>query len=173
MFTAPGQATRGSHVLYRKKGCTYQKLGATCANVSDIRLPRSAIIDGVYRNPLFASGDELTCELAFQELPSLMVVEQLKPQNYPIRDVKYSHLLSSGLLGCLSEDSFQLFTAKLLWRWIVARAVISFPKSVGLLLPMYYKFGWKLFIISKLRFFSLCYFRDDLWSFASWNHNLK
>ncbi|KAI3471867.1 hypothetical protein Pfo_028555 [Paulownia fortunei] len=113
-LTAPGQGTWGSHVLYRKMGCTYQKLGSTCANVSDIRLPKSAIIDGVYRNPVFASGDELTCELVLQELPSLMVAEHLKPKKFPIRDVKYIRRLSSGLLSCLSEDSLQLFTAKLL-----------------------------------------------------------
>ncbi|KAL0375025.1 UNVERIFIED_CONTAM: hypothetical protein Sradi_3418200 [Sesamum radiatum] len=113
-LTAPGQGTRGSHVLYRKMGCTYKKLGATCANVSDIRLPKSTIIDGVYRNPVFASSDELTSELVLQELPSLMVVEHLKPKKYPIRDVKYNGQLSSGLLSCLTEDSLQLFTAKLL-----------------------------------------------------------
>ncbi|KAK4396402.1 hypothetical protein Sango_1476800 [Sesamum angolense] len=113
-LTAPGQGTRGSHVLYRKMGCTYKKLGATCANVSDIRLPKSTIIDGVYRNPVFASSDELTSELVLQELPSLMVVEHLKPKKYPIRNVKYNRRLSSGLLGCLTEDSLQLFTAKLL-----------------------------------------------------------
>ncbi|KAL2250666.1 UNVERIFIED_CONTAM: hypothetical protein Sindi_2188900, partial [Sesamum indicum] len=111
-LTAPGQRTRGSHVLYRKMGCTYKKLGATCANVSDIRLPKSTIIDGVYRNPVFASSDELTSELVLQELPSLMVVEHLKPKKYPIRDVKYHRQLSSGLLSCLTEDSLQLFTAK-------------------------------------------------------------
>ncbi|KAK6147061.1 hypothetical protein DH2020_017973 [Rehmannia glutinosa] len=113
-LTAPGQGTRGSHVLYRKTGSTYQKLGATCANVSDIRLPKSAIIDGVYQNRLFASGDESTCELVLQELPSLMAVEHLRPRTYPIRDVKYIRHLNSGLLSCLSEDSLQLFTTKLL-----------------------------------------------------------
>ncbi|KAK6140144.1 hypothetical protein DH2020_026142 [Rehmannia glutinosa] len=112
-LTAPGQGTRGSHVLYRKTGSTYQKLGATCANVSDIRLPKSAIIDGVYQNHLFASGDESTCELVLQELPSLMAVEHLRPRTYPIRDVKYIRHLNSGLLSCLSEDSLQLFTTKL------------------------------------------------------------
>ncbi|KAH6825355.1 hypothetical protein C2S53_016782 [Perilla frutescens var. hirtella] len=116
MLTAAGQATMGSHVVYRKMGAsaTYQKLGTSCGNVNDIRVPiRSAIIDGVYENPVFASGDELTCEVIFQELPSQMVLERLKPQNYPIYDVRYSRVLSSGVLGCLSEDSFHLYSANL------------------------------------------------------------
>lgn len=115
MLTAAGQAAMGSHVLYRKTGARYQKLGATCGNVSDIRVPiRSAIINGVYQNQVFASGDELTSELILQELPSQMVFKRLKPKNCPIYDVKYSRVSSSGLLGCLSEDSFQLHSAKLL-----------------------------------------------------------
>lgn len=112
MLTAPGQAAQGSHVLYRKMGKTYQKLEASCANVSDIRLPKSAIIDGLYQNPVFASGDESRCELVFQDLPSQRIVEHLKPHHYPIRDIKYNHLSNSGILGCLSEDSFQLFKTK-------------------------------------------------------------
>ncbi|KAL8040368.1 hypothetical protein ABFX02_10G093600 [Erythranthe guttata] len=110
-LTAPGQGTRGSHVIYKKKGCAYQKLGVTGANVSDIRLPKSAIIYGVHQNPVFASGDELTGEMVLQDLPSMMVVDHLRPKKYPIRDVKYTRLLNSGLLGCLSEDSMQLFSA--------------------------------------------------------------
>lgn len=114
MLTAPGQAAQGSHVLYRKMGSTYQKLGASCANVSDIRLPKSTIIDGQYQNPVFASGDESRCELVFQELPSQRIVDHLKPLHYPIRDIKFNRLSSSGILGCLSENSFQLFTANVL-----------------------------------------------------------
>lgn len=114
MLTAAGQATMGSHVFYTKTGATYQKMGATCANVSDIRVPvRSAIIDGVYQNPVFASCDELTSEVILQELPSQMVLERLKPQNCLIYDVKYSRVVSSGLVGCLSDDSFRLYSANL------------------------------------------------------------
>lgn len=114
LTAAGGQTTMGNHVFYTKTGATYQKVGATCANVSDIRVPiRSAIIDGVYQNPVFVSGDELMSEVILQELPSLMVLERLKPQNCLIYDVKYSRVLSSGLVGCLSEDSFRLYSAKL------------------------------------------------------------
>lgn len=112
--TAPGQGTRGSHVLYKKMGCTYQKLGVTSANVCDIRLPKSTLIDGVHQNPVLASGDEFMHEMVLQELPSLMDIDRLKPKKYPIRDIKYTQHLGSGLLSCLSEDSFQLFSAKLL-----------------------------------------------------------
>ncbi|CAA3029587.1 E3 ubiquitin- ligase RFWD3 [Olea europaea subsp. europaea] len=60
-----GEGVRGSHVLYKRVGGRYEKLGATCANVSGIRLPKSAIVDGVSQNPLFASADEVTSELDY------------------------------------------------------------------------------------------------------------
>ncbi|KAL3825860.1 hypothetical protein ACJIZ3_021889 [Penstemon smallii] len=110
---ASGQGVQGTNVHFKRTGCRYQKLGATCANVSDIRLPKSAIIEGVSRNAVFASADEVTCELVLQELPSLMVVDHLKVQKHPIRDFKYSRVLSSGLLSCLSGDFLQLFSQNL------------------------------------------------------------
>ena len=87
----------------------YQKLGSTSANVNDIRLAKSAIIDRQNHDVLFASSNEATYELFLQELPSFMVVQRLKSQKHSIRDVKYAHDLSSGLLSCLSEDKLQLF----------------------------------------------------------------
>ncbi|KAL6545095.1 hypothetical protein OROHE_010002 [Orobanche hederae] len=39
-------------------------------------------------------------------------VDHLKPQHYPIRDIKFNQLSTSGILGCLREDTFQLFIAK-------------------------------------------------------------
>lgn len=111
---AAGQTTMGSHILYSRKGVTYQKVGATSAYVSDIRVPiRSAIIDGVYQHPVFASVDESTSEVVFQELPSLMTFDRLKPQNCPIYDVKYSRMSNSGVVGCLSDNSFRLYCANL------------------------------------------------------------
>lgn len=109
---AAGQGVRGSHVHFKKTGSTYQTLGVTCANVSDIRLPKSAIVDAVSQNPMFASGDEVTCELVLQNLPFFTAVEHLKPKKYPIRDVRFTRALCSGLLSCLSEDSLQIFTLK-------------------------------------------------------------
>ncbi|CAA0830327.1 Transducin/WD40 repeat-like superfamily protein [Striga hermonthica] len=114
-LTAAGQGTQGSHIYYGKNASEYKKLGATCANVSDIRLPKSAIIDGVHNNNrVFASGDDSTGELVLHELPSLMAFGRLKPRNNHIRDVKYVRRFDSGLLSCLSEDTLQLYTAKLL-----------------------------------------------------------
>lgn len=109
-----GEGVRGSHVLYNGVGGRYEKLGATCANVSGIRLPKSAIVDGVSQNPLFASGDEVTSELVLQDLPSLTVVQHLQSRKYPVRDMKYASILNSGVLGCLAGDSLQLFSTKLL-----------------------------------------------------------
>ncbi|XP_073150796.1 uncharacterized protein [Henckelia pumila] len=109
---ANGQGVRGSHVHFKKTGSTYQKLGVTCANVSDIRLPKSAIIDAVSENPMFASGDEETGELVLQNLPSFNAVEHLKPRKCPVRDIRFTRALGSGFLSCLSEDSLQIFISK-------------------------------------------------------------
>ncbi|KAJ8537753.1 hypothetical protein K7X08_014293 [Anisodus acutangulus] len=89
------QAVEGSHVLYRRMGSRYQKLGASCAKVSGIRLPKSAIIDRGKKNPVFASGDEATMELVLQELPSLNVAQRIKSLNRPIRDVSFARLSSN------------------------------------------------------------------------------
>ncbi|KAL6531534.1 hypothetical protein OROMI_027897 [Orobanche minor] len=48
----------------------------------------------------------------FQELSSQRTVDHLKPQHYPIRDIKFNRLSTSGIFGCLSEDTVQLFIAK-------------------------------------------------------------
>ncbi|XP_030522128.2 E3 ubiquitin-protein ligase RFWD3 isoform X2 [Rhodamnia argentea] len=106
-----GQAIRGYHVHFRRAGSSYQKLGTTGANVSDVRLPRSAIVDLENRNRLFASGDEATNQLILQELPSFSVSQQLKLKKHPFRDVKYMSAMNQGLLSCLSEDSLQIFKA--------------------------------------------------------------
>lgn len=112
-----GQGMQGSHVLLKRVGGNcYQKLGSSCANVNDVRLPRSAIIDLQSHHPLFVSGDEITHELVLQELPSLRVSQRLKSQKHPLRDVKYSHDLSPSLLCCLSEDTLQFFSAKFSWK---------------------------------------------------------
>lgn len=102
-----GQGVQGSHVLLnRLEGNSYVNLGSTFGNVSDIRLPKSTIIDMENGNRLFASEDEVTRELVLYELPSLSVVERFPSQPHSIRDVKYA---SGGLLGCLSEDRLRLF----------------------------------------------------------------
>ncbi|XP_022767276.1 E3 ubiquitin-protein ligase RFWD3 isoform X2 [Durio zibethinus] len=105
-----GRGVQGSHVHLKRAGSnSYQKLGVTCANVNDIRLPRSTIMNIENHGCLFASGDELTGELVLQELPSFTVVQRLKLPKHPIHDVKYAQAFNGGLLGCLSEDILQLF----------------------------------------------------------------
>ncbi|KAK3043057.1 hypothetical protein RJ639_002625 [Escallonia herrerae] len=108
-----GHGVQGSHVLYKRLGgrC-YQKLGSTFANVDDLRLPKSAILDRGNHNVLFASADDTRRELVLQELPSLRAVQHLTSPNHPIRDVKYTHVGEKELLSCLSDDMLQLFSLK-------------------------------------------------------------
>ncbi|OVA06945.1 zinc finger protein [Macleaya cordata] len=110
-----GQGVAGSHVLIKRVGGScYQNLGSTTANVNDIRMPKSAIINVQNSNPLFAYGDELTRGLSLRELPSLRAVQSLTPNQNPILDVKYASSPSKGLLGCVSENRLQLFSVNLL-----------------------------------------------------------
>ncbi|TYI10901.1 hypothetical protein ES332_A09G172600v1 [Gossypium tomentosum] len=107
---AIGQGVQGSHVHLKRFGSNcYQKLAVTCANVNDVRLPRSAVMNIESHGCLFASGDELTGELVLQELPSFTVIQHLKLRKQPIYDVKYVHDVDGGLLGCLCDDILQLY----------------------------------------------------------------
>ncbi|KAJ4704979.1 E3 ubiquitin-protein ligase RFWD3 [Melia azedarach] len=108
-----GQGIQGSRVLLKKVGNCYQKLGSSSTIVNDIRLPKSTIIHLENQKRLFASGEEVTHELILQELPSFSVVQRLKSQNHPIRDVKYIRAHNPGLLCCLSEDALQLYSTLL------------------------------------------------------------
>lgn len=106
---ALGQAVQGSHVLLKRQGNnSFQKLSAGCANVNDVRLSRSTIIN-MQNKTFFACGDEATGELILQELPSFNIVQCLKPSKLPIHDVNYTGALGWGLLGCLREGTLQLF----------------------------------------------------------------
>lgn len=108
-----GQGIQGSHVLLKRvDGNCYQRFATSCANVNNVRLPRSAIINMQNNDPLFISGDEITHELVLQKLPSLGVAQRLKSQKHPLRDVKHSHDLSPSLLICLSDETLQFFSAK-------------------------------------------------------------
>lgn len=105
----------GSHVHYNRVGSNcYQKLGTAYATVNDIRLPKSAIINTENQDQVFASGDEVTHELILQDLPSFTVTQRLKPHKNPIRDMKCGYAVNQTLVGCLSEDTLQLFCDKLL-----------------------------------------------------------
>uniref|UniRef100_A0A7N1A4K8 RING-type E3 ubiquitin transferase n=1 Tax=Kalanchoe fedtschenkoi TaxID=63787 RepID=A0A7N1A4K8_KALFE len=106
-----GQPVSGSHVLYSSFGTgKYQKLGSAAANVNSIRLPRSLIMDFGSENRVFVSGDDLNHDLVLQSLPSFGFSQRLKYPKYPMRDIKYTHSSNKGLLGCLSEDTLQLFS---------------------------------------------------------------
>lgn len=108
-----GQGVHGSHVLFKRIGRNhFQKLGSSCANVSNIRLPKCVIIDIERESRLLASGDDVTRDLVLQELPSFRVLQRFKSPEH-VRDLKYSPTLSHGLLGCLAEKSLQLFCTKL------------------------------------------------------------
>ncbi|XP_077220689.1 uncharacterized protein LOC143854548 [Tasmannia lanceolata] len=109
--TLSGQTILGSHVHLKRVGVnSYQNCGFTTSNVSEVRMPKSAIISMEDNNTLFAFGDEVTRGLCVRELPSLGVVQHLKPQQRPILDVKYAPSSVSGLLGCISENKLQLFS---------------------------------------------------------------
>lgn len=107
-----GQGVVGSHVLFKRAGSScFQKSGSVYANVNDIRLPKSAIIDTEDHKQLFASSNEATSELVLQELPSFTVCQRLKSERHPLRDMKYTHAFSQGLLGCLTDDTLQIFSS--------------------------------------------------------------
>ncbi|KAK7337110.1 hypothetical protein VNO77_17669 [Canavalia gladiata] len=106
-----GQAVQGSHVLFNRMGShCFQKVGSSYANVSKIRLPKCVIIDIENQSKLFASGDEVTSDLVLHELPSFRVLQQFK-MPAQARDLRYSP--SHRILGCLSENTLQLFHGKL------------------------------------------------------------
>ncbi|XP_054799201.1 uncharacterized protein LOC129303727 [Prosopis cineraria] len=106
-----GQGVQGSHVLFKRHGGNhFQQLGSSCANVSNIRLPKCVIMDIESESRLLATGDERSCELVLQELPSFGVLQRLKLPEHA-RDLKYSP--NHGLLGCLTGNSLQLFCTKL------------------------------------------------------------
>eukprot|EP00257_Ricinus_communis_P016601 XP_015574828.1 E3 ubiquitin-protein ligase RFWD3 [Ricinus communis] len=108
-----GQGVLGSHLHLKRTDDKYQELGTASATISNIRLPKSVIVDMENRKPLFAAGDEASCGLILQELPSFSYAQRLKSHKHLICDVKYKRTLSLGLVGCLSEDTLQLFSSKL------------------------------------------------------------
>ncbi|KAK2364186.1 E3 ubiquitin-protein ligase RFWD3 [Trifolium repens] len=85
-----GQGVQGSNVLLKRMGGNdFQKMGSSYANVSKIRLPKSVIIDIENQNRMFASRDEVTCDLVLQELPSFRVIQRFK-MPAQARDIRIS-----------------------------------------------------------------------------------
>ncbi|KAB2598003.1 E3 ubiquitin-protein ligase RFWD3-like [Pyrus ussuriensis x Pyrus communis] len=102
----------GSQVLIKRvDDCFYHKIGSVPVQLNDFQLRKSAIVDIPDCYPLFAYGEELTRGLWLRELPSLKVSQNLEPHQHSILDVKYARSQDKGLLGCLSEDKLQLFSA--------------------------------------------------------------
>ncbi|KAJ8899780.1 hypothetical protein K2173_019480 [Erythroxylum novogranatense] len=109
-----GRGTQGSHRYLKRVGSSYLNLGAASATVSDIRLPKSTIIERDHKKPLFATGDEATHGLILQELPSFSFAQLLKSHQHFICDVKHTSAFDQSLLCCLSEKTFQLFGTTIL-----------------------------------------------------------
>ncbi|KAF9594230.1 hypothetical protein IFM89_028887 [Coptis chinensis] len=111
--TVGGRGIQGSHVLIKRLvGNCYQNVACTSANVNDVRLLKSAVVNVENCNPLFAYGDESTQGLSVYALPSLGILQNLKPHHNPILDVKFAPTPGSGILGCISKDRLQVFSAK-------------------------------------------------------------
>ncbi|GFS45728.1 transducin/WD40 repeat-like superfamily protein [Actinidia rufa] len=71
--------------------------------------PSSNHVVASFRPKVEMSGDMAVSQPSLTPATSLMGQGRLKSQKHPVRDVKYAHDLSSGLLSCLSEDKLQLF----------------------------------------------------------------
>lgn len=106
-----GHGVQGTHVLFNRTGSNhFQKVGSSYANVSKIRLPKCVIMDIENQSRLFASWDEVTCDLVLHELPSFRVLQRFRIPGTQARDLRYSP--SHGILGCLSGNTLQLFYSK-------------------------------------------------------------
>ncbi|XP_042476154.1 E3 ubiquitin-protein ligase RFWD3 [Macadamia integrifolia] len=108
-----GQEVQGSHVHVKRIGSScYQSLGSILTSVNDVRLSKSVIINVENCNPFFAYGDEATRSMKVWDLSSLRVVQTLEQHQRPILDVKYKSW-GTGLLGYVSEDKLELYSARL------------------------------------------------------------
>ncbi|XP_071712003.1 uncharacterized protein [Rutidosis leptorrhynchoides] len=105
-----------SSVLHvqRVRSSFYFKLGSTSAQLGDVGMVKSTIINVDNCPPMFAYGHDVSNGLKLLKIPSLAVAQSLKPHQHPVVDVKYSRSQGSCVLGCISEDKLQLFSAKVL-----------------------------------------------------------
>lgn len=99
-------------LMKRASNSFYLKLGSTCAQLGDVWITKSTIINVENCLPMFAYGNDVGNGLRLLEIPSLTLTQDLKPHQHPILDVKCSSFRDSSVLGCLSQDSLQLFSAK-------------------------------------------------------------
>ncbi|KAI3751532.1 hypothetical protein L2E82_22620 [Cichorium intybus] len=92
----------------------YFKLGLASTQLNDVGITKSIVINAENYIPMFAYGNDVANGLRLLEIPSLAFTQNLKPHQHSILDVKCSPLRDSCILGCLSRDKLQLFSAKVL-----------------------------------------------------------
>lgn len=102
----------GSHVLITwVDGLSFQSQEVGKSIVSELRMPKSAILCTEGDNSLFAYGDESSHGVHIWGLPSFRTYAKLKPHQHPILDLRYDRRSTGpGFLGCISEDRLQVFS---------------------------------------------------------------
>lgn len=100
--------------IKRTASSFYFKSGSASAQLGYDWITKSTFINIENCHPMFAYGNDVSNGLRLLEIPSLDVTHNLKPHQRPILDVKYSQSQGSGVLGCISKDKLQLFSAKVL-----------------------------------------------------------
>lgn len=120
LFKRPPPSTLGEfepnllHHVKRVASRFYVKSESASARLGDEWITKSTIINVENCLPMFAYANDVANGLKLLEIPSLAVRQNLKPHQHPILDVKYSQSRGSSLLGCISKDKLQLFSAKVL-----------------------------------------------------------
>ncbi|CAL9766788.1 unnamed protein product [Musa acuminata subsp. burmannicoides] len=102
----------GSHVLITGvDGLSFQSQEVGKSIVSELRMPKSAILCTEGDKSLFAYGDESSHGVHIWGLPSFKTYAKLKPHQHPILDLRYDQRSTGpGFLGCISEDRLQVFS---------------------------------------------------------------
>ncbi|KAG8073091.1 hypothetical protein GUJ93_ZPchr0006g43206 [Zizania palustris] len=112
--TVSGRGKLGHHALIRRAGnssCFTQER-TWCGHVSEVRMPKSAIIPCGNNQHLFAYGDESLRGVRIWPLSSfeMQMYSDLKPHQEPILDIRYAQDSAGGrYLGCLSTERLQVF----------------------------------------------------------------
>jgi E3 ubiquitin-protein ligase RFWD3 len=106
-----GSGKLGHHALVRRTGNASFTEGPTCyANVSEVRMSKSAMIPYGDSQHLFAYGDESLRGVRTWHLPSFAIHADLSPHRQPILDLRYAESSGGGrYLGCLSGEKLEVF----------------------------------------------------------------
>nr|KAJ0223680.1 hypothetical protein LSAT_V11C200061470 [Lactuca sativa] len=106
----------GCHIFYKKTGTRcYKRTGSMlAAQMENVRLPKSTIINKQNYGSMFVFANETTSDLVLHDMSKMLVVQRLKvPKNQisdAISDVRCSKICDTSVLGCISGDVVQLFT---------------------------------------------------------------